>query len=128
MPTVRRSSRLLVSVGIADNVDYQDLSEATIEVTEITDSGSQPLLALQNLKTAFNAEDDFEEALTFNRGRYYIDVPMKVLSGQSLPANPQLEVKVYARDSSGNERTLIIPIKVSESSFDTRVLESSENR
>jgi hypothetical protein len=55
-------------------------------------------------------------------------MPMRVMAGQSLPGNPQARVRVYVSDSSGNERTIIIPIRVSESSFDTRVLESSENR
>jgi hypothetical protein len=128
LQVVRRSSRLMVSVGIADNVDYQDLASASLEMTEETDDGTRPLLSLKELRTSFNHEDNLETALKFDRGRQYVDMPMRVMAGQSLPGNPQARVRVYVSDSSGNERTIIIPIRVSESSFDTRVLESSENR
>jgi hypothetical protein len=53
---------------------------------------------------------------------------MKVLAGQTMPGNAQITVQIYAADKIGNERTLIIPIQVVDSTFDARVLESSENR
>jgi len=40
----------------------------------------------------------------------------------------QVLVEVSASDQNNNRRKLIIPIKVVESTFDTRVLEIKENR
>lgn len=128
LPIVRRSSRLMISVGLADNVDYLDFSNARITVTENTGAGTNVLLPDTLLKTVFQSNDDFEASLKYDRGRYYIDIPMKVLAGQTMPGNAQVTVRIDAADKIGNERTLIIPIQVVDSTFDARVLESSENR
>lgn len=127
LPTVRRSSRIMISVGLADNVDYQMFNSATIEVTEKNSSGVRTLLS-KDLNYGAYPNDDFDASIKFDRGRHFIDMPMKILAGQTLPGNAQIEVKIYAADSSGNKRTLIIPIKVIDSTFDARILESSENR
>ncbi len=128
LPVVRRSSRLMISVGLADNVDYLDFSDANITVSENTGAGTNTLLPATTLKTNAQPDDDFDASLKYDRGRYYIDVPMKVLAGQTMPGNAQITVQIYAADKIGNERTLIIPIQVVDSTFDARVLESSENR
>ncbi|GAB4273843.1 MAG: hypothetical protein Kow0029_13770 [Candidatus Rifleibacteriota bacterium] len=125
LPNVRRSSRIMVTVGIADNVDYVRLASASIEITE---AGASPLLPVTGLKTEYFSDDDLEASLDFNRGRFYVDMPMRVMDGQSLPGNPQVKITVFAEDSSGNCKTLVIPIRVVDSTFDARVLESNENR
>lgn len=129
MPVVRRSSRLMISVGLADNVDYQDLASAAISVTEYNDSGSKALLPTRPLTSTAQPNDDIEASLKFDRGRFFVDMPMKVMPDQSITDNScQVSVSIYAEDSSGNRRVLTIPVKIVESTFDARVLESSEKR
>lgn len=128
LPVIRRSSRLMVSVGIADNVDYLALASASVAVYEKTAGGTNALLAETGLTSSSNPEDDLELALKFDRGRHFVDMPMKVLNGQVMPGNTQIEVHVYAADHFGNARVIIVPIKIIDSTFDARVLESSENR
>jgi hypothetical protein len=119
----------MISVGLADNVDYQDLASAAISVTEYNDSGSKALLPTRPLTSTAQPNDDLEASLKFDRGRFFVDMPMKVMPDQSITDNScQVSVSIYAEDSSGNRRILTIPVKIVESTFDARVLESSEKR
>ena len=58
------------------------------------------------------------------RGTFYFNAPMRV----SQEEGPQLKIKVFTADDEGNERSLVIPVNVVDSSFKTRVLETKENR
>lgn len=136
LPKVRRSSRIMISAGVTDNVDYKDLAEAKISVKELMPDGTQRVLlaetALKTQADANSAESALhstlrQKFLERERGIFYIDVPMKVKDSQSV-ANPQIMVYITATDSSGNKRSMSVPIQVVDSSFDTRVLESIENR
>lgn len=128
LPAVRRSSRIMLSVGISDNVDYQNLREASISVVELTGAAANTLLATTSLVLTAQPDDDKNKCLQFDRGRHYIDVPMQVRAGQNMPVTPQLVIHVTATDSSGNKRSLSVPVGVVDSTFDARVLESNENR
>lgn len=128
LPVVRRSTRMMVSVGIADNVDYKALQDATISVIELTGAAANVLLATTTLNLNTNHEDNLEAALQFDRGRHYIDVPMQVRAGQTMPDNPQMVIHLTATDFFGNKRSLSVPVRVIDSTFDARILESNENR
>lgn len=128
LPAVRRSSRIMVSGGFADNVDYQAFTQGSISVIELTGAGTNNLLATTSLGLSAYPDDDKEKCLQFDRGRHYIDVPMQIRAGQDMPTTPQLVIHLTATDSSGNKRSLTVPVRVVDSTFDARVLESNEGR
>lgn len=128
MPRVRRSSRLLINIDVLENVDYQNLTAATFDITETLDTGSTRSLLPDGqvslpLEAAFLADSSANPQIQSPRARYTVDMPMKVL-----PSQPQVRMTVSATDAQGNIRTLVLPIEIVDSSFDARVLESKENR
>ncbi|PKL50490.1 MAG: hypothetical protein CVV42_03070 [Candidatus Riflebacteria bacterium HGW-Riflebacteria-2] len=127
LPEFRRASRLMINVKIFDNTGFRELKEATIKVVNLdggetsllpTNSPQIPLMAWQNING--NAIDGVANR---PRASYSVDMPMKAVTGQN-----QVLIEVYASDLNNNRRRLTIPIKVVESTFETRVLEIKENR
>ena len=121
LPTVRRAARLLVNVKILDNCGFKPLGAADIE---ISGEGMQRLK--QDIKRDASHEKNGNIISDFNnkpRGVFVVDMPMKVSDNQ-----PQMKIKVYCKDHAGNERELVIPFNVAESTFETRVLETKEER
>ncbi|MDD3001171.1 MAG: hypothetical protein PHF29_05395 [Candidatus Riflebacteria bacterium] len=136
LPVVRRSSRIMISAGATDNVDYKEFKEIKISVIERrADGGTTILLPETSLKTdpdAASSETALHKTLRDNylereRGIYYVDVPMKVKTPQSV-TDPQIVVYLTATDASGNKRSLSVPIRVVDSSFDARIIETIENK
>ncbi len=134
LPRVRRSGRLLVNVDYNDNVDYQAFRAVSVNIMERPAAGPErDLLTGAKPPLPLGADYDTNSVLTTEgnqafRARYAVDMPMTVRASQIDPVNFQVYVKIAATDSSGNERSLLIPIQVVDSSFDARVLESKENR
>jgi hypothetical protein len=133
LPRVRRSSRVMVNVNMSDNVDYLPFSQAQLTVRELSLAGSpQNLLPAQApsiaLDAAFDKNGGQNYTLPSPRARYSIDMPMMVRADQSLPGRPQVEIKLTATDASGNERSITVPIQITDSTFETRILESKEGR
>ena len=127
VPTFRRASRLLVNVKIYDNTGFRDLDAATIRITN-NDGSESNLLPSNSPLIPLQASQDLGGNTLANfadrpRASYAIDMPMK-----ALPEQNQVTIEVFASDKNNNRRKLIIPIKVVESTFDTRVLEIKENR
>lgn len=122
VPTFRRASRLLINVNIFDNCGFRDLQDATIKVK----NGNEVILAEKIKCDASHNIDDGslkKEFETQPRSVFVADMPMKVEDNQ-----PQMELTVYCKDHAGNERTLVIPFELAESTFETRVLETKEER
>ncbi len=121
IPSFKRAGRLLINVNIYDNCGFLDLSEAWIKV----ENNSSVLLLQEIRKTASHEKDgNMKESFKIKpRGIFAVDLPMLVESTQ-----PQMKVTVYAKDHQGNQRALIIPVNIAESSFETRVLETKEDR
>ncbi|EKD83456.1 MAG: hypothetical protein ACD_39C00667G0003, partial [uncultured bacterium] len=127
VPAFRRASRLLVNVKIYDNTGFRELQTASIKITNSdgtesnllpSNSPAIPLMASQDL--GGNTVASLENR---PRASYAVDMPMK-----ALPEQNQVTIEIFASDQNNNRRKLIIPIKVVESTFDTRVLEIKENR
>lgn len=121
IPSFKRAGRLLINVNIFDNCGYLPLKDAQIKV-----ENSNSVLLDKDIKT--DASHTIEGLMKDNfknkpRGTYAVDLPMQVESTQ-----PQMKVTVSTKDNAGNERILVIPISLSESSFETRVLETKEER
>lgn len=119
IPTFRRASRLYVLVNIFDNCGYKTLNNAHIKVVD----GSDTLLDKDINKSI--SHDEKGKIVNFTnhpRGTFVVDMPLKVREGN------QVEITVSAEDHAGNQRTLVIPVKIIESSFETRVLETKEDR
>ena len=121
IPSFKRAGRLLVNVNIFDNCGFLDLNDAWIKV----ENGSSILLDKPIRKDAShelngNMKESFKNK---PRGIFAVDLPMQVEATQ-----PQIRVTVFAKDLQGNERALIIPVNIVESSFETRVLETKEER
>ncbi|HNV69365.1 MAG TPA: hypothetical protein PKO06_06675, partial [Candidatus Ozemobacteraceae bacterium] len=134
LPRVRRSGRLLVNVDYADNVDYQPFQAVSVNIMERPAAGPERDL-LTGAKPPLPTDADYDNNGTLTsvgnqafRARYAVDMPMTVRPAQTAPANFQVYVRIGATDSSGSQRSLLIPIQVVDSSFDARVLESKENR
>ncbi len=122
VPTFRRAARLLINVNIFDNCGFRALQDATIKVK----NGNEVIVAEQiKCDASHNIEDGSikPEFLQQPRGIFVADMPMKVDESQ-----PQMELTVYCKDHAGNERTLVIPFQLAESTFETRVLETKEER
>lgn len=127
LPEFRRASRLLINVRIFDNTGFRDLKEATIKVVNLdggessllpANSPSIPLMPWQSINGA-----PIAGVADRPRASYAVDMPMKALADQN-----QVLIEVYTSDQNDNRRKLIIPVKVVESTFETRVLEIKENR
>lgn len=123
VPTFRRASRILIHVHILDNTGYQPLGAATISVNN---SNGESLLSNSDIPLIPSLETSGQLRLEFQddrpRATFAVDMPMRVEEGN------QVTITVMAEDLQGNKRELIIPVRVVESTFDTRVLESSEQR
>jgi hypothetical protein len=133
IPRVRRSSRLMVNVQIDDNVDYLPLAEANLEIMELrTAESPQSLISGQaggvSLEPAFTKANAPNFDLPNPRARFAVDMPMMIRSDQEAPGKPQVSIRLYARDAAGNERAVVIPVLVGDSTFETRILESQETR
>jgi hypothetical protein len=127
VPQFRRASRLLVNVSINDNTGFRELAFTDIKITN-NDGSEVSLLPSNSPAIPLMASLDMNGTVVASlvnrpRASYAIDMPMKALPDQN-----QVRLELRARDQNGNERALIIPIKVVESTFDTRVLEIKENR
>lgn len=127
LPEFRRASRLLINVRIFDNTGFRDLESADIKVVNL-DGGESNLLPANSPRISLKAWQNINGNPIdgiFDRpsASYAVDMPMKAATGQN-----QVLIEVSASDKNNNRRKLIIPIKVVESTFDTRVLEIKENR
>ena len=119
IPTFRRASRLLILVNIFDNCGYKELKAAHIKVVD----GSEILLDKEISKDkTHNEKGEIIKFTSQPRGTFTVDMPLKVKEGN------QVEITVNAEDHAGNQRALVIPVKIIESTFETRVLETKENR
>ena len=125
VPSIKRAGRILVNVGIFDNCGFQDLQSASIAITDSCSGNKTPLAETPIDTTASHEMNGSLKAdfATKPRGSFVADMPMKVDASQ-----PQIMITVKAKDLQGNERILQIPVKITESSFETRVLETKENR
>ena len=127
IPAFRRSSRLLVNINITDNVNYKALKEATISITDLTDGANSSMLpANANLVSKVSSVDSSgapNTQLDKPRARFSIDMPMKVVAGTN-----QVRITLQAKDDQGNERTITIPVRILDNTFNTRVLENKEIR
>lgn len=133
LPTVRRSGRLQANFRFTDNVDYLDFSRASFEIKEKTGTnllgGTPPDINLANAyREGNNVLNPACPAPNLPRGRFAADMPMKVDPAQGEPSVYQVKIECSATDASGNTRALVIPVRIVDSSFETRVLESRENR
>ncbi|MBP5469323.1 MAG: hypothetical protein J6Z11_08775, partial [Candidatus Riflebacteria bacterium] len=125
VPVFRKSSRLLINVDVFDNCGFKALKSGKITVKDIK----------QDVVLSNHDFTDTEKAASHNKAGNIVlfkDNP-RVTIAVDLPTvilddNKQLEVTVYAEDDSKNQRQIVIPIKLSESSFDTRVIEHRENK
>ncbi len=128
LPRVRRASRIMVNVDILDNADYLDLGTATIEIYETRKDGTEhsllpfPIPRIP-LEKAFLPSNLPNPKVSSPRARYSVDTPMVVI-----PNTNQVKILLKASDSAGNNRSLLIPIQIIDSTFDARILESKENR
>ena len=119
IPTFRRASRLLILVNIFDNCGYKNLNNAHIKVTD----DSEVLLDKEiNRDNTHNDKGEIVKFISQPRGTFIVDMPLKVKEGN------QVEITINAEDHAGNQRALVIPVKIVESTFETRVLETKENR
>ncbi|MBR4570221.1 MAG: hypothetical protein IKO19_06090, partial [Candidatus Riflebacteria bacterium] len=119
IPTFRRASRLLILVNIFDNCGYKELNNASIKVVD----DSEVLLQKEiNKGNSHNEKGEIVNFTNHPRGTFIVDMPLKVKEGN------QVEITVNAEDHAGNQRALVIPVKIIESTFETRVLETKEDR
>ena len=127
VPKFRRASRLLLNVHIFDNTGFRALEEATLIVEDNDGSTTRSLLPANSpgIPTipSLNVTAAIINSLdTRPRASYAIDMPMKI-NGEK-----QVKIELKARDGDNNERILTIPVTVVESTFETRVLETKENK
>ena len=119
IPTFRRASRLLILVNIFDNCGYKRLNSAHIKVVD----DSEVLLEKEiNNEISHNDKGEIIKFTNQPRGTFTVDMPLKVKEGN------QVVISINAEDHAGNQRGLVIPVKIVESTFETRVLETKENR
>lgn len=119
IPTFRRASRLLVLVNILDNCGYKNLNVAHIKVEDET----EVLLDKEiNKEKSHNEKGEIIKFSNQPRGTFIVDMPLKVKDGN------QVKITINAEDHAGNQRALVIPVKIVESTFETRVLETKEER
>ena len=119
IPTFRRASRLIILVNIFDNCGYKTLNNAKIKVVD----ASEVLLQKEiNTGVSHNEKGEIVNFTNHPRGTFVVDMPMIVKEGN------QVEITVNAEDHAGNQRSIVIPVKIVESTFETRVLETKEDR
>ena len=127
IPKFRRASRLLVNVHIFDNTGFRSLSEATLTISDKDGAGTRSLMPsnspavplIPSLSVAGVKINDLDNK---PRASYAVDMPMKI-NGEK-----QVTIELKAKDQDNNERSLVIPVTVVESTFETRVLETKENK
>ena len=120
-PKFKNTARLLISVSIIDNCGFLQLSDANIEVG--IKSGEILLNSDMNKEASHDEKGNIKEKFkTQPRGVFVVDIPSKI------PESKELYVKVTAKDNAGNTRILTIPANIVESSFETRTLETKEER
>ncbi len=133
LPTVRRSGRLQATFRFTDNVDYLDFTRASFEIKDKTGgnliTGTPPAIPLANVYLEGNdVPNSAHPGVNVPQARFAADMPMKVDANQGTPSVYQVKVECSATDAEGNTRSLVIPVRIVDSSFETRVLESRENR
>ncbi len=153
IPVVKKSTRIMVNAMVLDNVDYRPTGEPHVfRNARLIVRNNDPVDGVRTLfdssastETAFPLDPDTTNPIcNFSplpplagmpmapygvlNSRFYIDVPQRVLPAQTPTTTQQLELTMSATDSSGNVRTLRVPIIVVETNFDARVLESSESK
>jgi len=137
LPVVRRSTRILANFSFWDNVDYLNFSSAEFKISDkfgqslITGAAPAVPLASRYLESTNNQENSNHPGTVSNpepQARFSADTPMKVDPIQTKPSEYQINIRCLAADAEGNTRSLVIPVKVIDSSFETRVLESREER
>jgi hypothetical protein len=124
IPTFRKSSRLIVNVDIFDNCGFKELGDCSIEVTGLEyDFGPNNTQNITNRKRSHKLDGKIEEEFETNpRATFVVDLPSQVKGGE------QVTITVHAKDHIGNQRSLVIPIAIQESSYDARVIEHSEQK
>lgn len=133
LPVIRRSGRIQINFNFTDNVDYLNFKSASLDIKE---KNGTSLLATPippiSLENAFIEGNNIPNSAyvgdNMPKGRFFADMPLKVLENQSVPSNYQVILECKAEDSSGNLRGLIIPIKIADVTFETRIIESEESR
>lgn len=144
IPIFRRASRLLVNIHIFDNVGNIELASASITISDSHEGvllhESIPLIPSHDQNGVLRPE--FSSTITgfrmsnpvrpidvswFSdinpRATHAVDMPMRVIENEN-----QVTVEVYAEDQQGNARLIEIPVRIVPSTFETRVLESHEER
>lgn len=129
LPSFRRAGRLLVNVDIFDNCGYLPLSEAKIKIEQngkslFEDDNNNDGKTI-NPEASHGADGNIINFSKKPRGVFTVNLPMQVAPEEN---QPQITISVKAKDHAGNERELVIPVKLVESSFETRVLETKEER
>lgn len=121
VPSFRKASRLIINTDILDNCGFEKLRKANITVTN---DNEDILNSAINIDSSHDIYGNLKESFKNKpRGTFVVDLPMKVSENQ-----PQINIAVYAEDHQGNKKQLEIPVNIVESSFETRVLESKENK
>lgn len=127
VPKFRRASRLLINVNVSDNTGQRALGEATLAVDDNSGAGKASLMpanspSIPTIPSLSNSGAPINGLDTKPRASYAIDMPMKI-NGEK-----QVTIEFKAKDQNNNERILVIPVTVVESTFETRVLETKENK
>ncbi len=127
VPKFRRASRLLINVKISDNTGFRALGEAVLVVEDNDGTGTRNLMPANSPAIPTIPSLNVSGAIINNldtkpRASFAIDMPMKI-NGEK-----QVKIEFKAKDQDNNERILVIPVTVVESTFETRVLETKENK
>lgn len=125
LASFKHSSRMLVNVDIFDNCGFKNLDSASIR---IVDNLSGVLLNVEDIDLRATHDDNGSVIKKYKdepRAIFAVDLPRKVAPESE---QPQLKITVSACDNAGNEKHLVIPVTILESSFDARVLEHKESK
>jgi len=127
VPKFRRASRLLINVNIFDNTGFRPLGEAALVVEDNDGATTRNLLPTNSPEIPLIPSLTVSGVITNDldkkpRASYAVDMPMKI-NGEK-----QVKIELKGKDQNNNERILSIPVTVVESSFETRVLETKENK
>jgi hypothetical protein len=127
VPKFRRASRLLININIFDNTGFRPLGEASLVVEDNDGATTRSLMPANSPEIPLIPSLTVSGAITNDldkkpRASYAVDMPMKI-NGEK-----QVKIELKAKDLNNNERILVIPVTVVESSFETRVLETKENK
>ncbi len=125
VPAFRKSSRLLINVDVFDNCGFKALASGSIIVKDIKQN---KVLASHNFTdneraASHNTAGNIIKFIKEPRVTIAVDLPTVIMDNDK-----QIEVIVYAEDADNNKRQLELPIKLTESSFDTHVIEHRENK